>query len=112
MKSFAKKIRKKKQYSFKRKGHEVQHDFNEKVKETLETAAETLSEENFRDPDKVAATKKAINEGIELLERRQKLIKLANRSEYGWRTVEEYEKDDLTKHSDDEKRIAKQEYRA
>ena len=56
MKSFAKKIRKKKPYSFKRKGHEVQHDFNEKVKETLETAAETLSEENFRDPDKVTAT--------------------------------------------------------
>ena len=108
----AKKIRKEKPYSFKRKGHEVQHDFNEKVKETLETAAETLSEENFRDPDKVAAAKKAINEGIELLERREKLIKLANRSEYGWRTVEEYEKDDLAKHSDDEKRIAKAEYRA
>ena len=46
------------------------------------------------------------------MERRQKLIKLANRSEYGWRTVEEYEKDDLTKHSDDEKRIAKAKYRA
>lgn len=84
----------------------------EKVKETLETAVEILSEENFRDPDKVAATKKAINEGIELLERRQKLIKLANRSEYGWRTVEEYEEDDLAKDSDDEKRIAKAEYRA
>ena len=108
----AKKIRKEKPYSFKRKDHEVQHDFNEKVKETLETAAETLSEENFWDPDKVAATKKAINEGIELLERREKLIKLANRSEYGWRTVEEYEKDDLAKHSDDEKRVAKAEYRA
>ena len=107
----AKKIRKEKSYSFKRKGHEIQHDFNEKVKETLETAVEALSEENVRDPDKVAATKKAIDEGIEMLERRQKLIKLADRSEYGWRTVEEYEEDDLTKDSDDEKRIAKAEYR-
>ena len=47
-----KKIWKEKPYSFKRKGHEVQHDFNEKVKETLETAAETLAEENFWDSDK------------------------------------------------------------
>ena len=108
----AKKIRKEKPYSFKCKGHEIQHDFNEKVKETLETAAEAISEENVRDPDKVAATKKAIDEGIEMLERRQKLIKLADRSEYGWRTIKEYEEDDLAKDSDNEKRIAKAEYRA
>ena len=56
-----KKIRKEKPYSFKHKGDEVQHDFNEKVKETLETAAEALSEENFQDPDKAAATKKKRN---------------------------------------------------
>ena len=108
----AKKIRKEKPYSFKRKGHEGQHDFNEKVKETLETVAEALSEETVRDLDKVTATKKAIDEGIEMLERRQKLIKLADRSEYGWRTVDEYEEDDLAKDSDDEKRMAKAEYRA
>ena len=66
MKSSKKKIRKEKPYSFKRKGHKVQHDFSEKVKETLKTAEEALSEENFRDLDKVAATKKAINEGNEL----------------------------------------------
>ena len=35
----AKKIRKVKLYSFKCKGHEIQHNFNEKIKETLETAA-------------------------------------------------------------------------
>ena len=97
----AKKIRKEKPY-----------DFSEKVKESLETAAEALSEENFRDPDKVAATKKAINEDIELLERRQKLFKLADQSEYGWRTVEEYEEDNYAKDSDDEKRIAIAEYSA
>ena len=61
---------------------------------------------------KLQQPKKAIDEGIEMLERRQKLIKLADRSEYGWRTVEEYEEDDLAKDSDDEKRIAKAEYRA
>ena len=54
--------------SFKRKGHKAQH---EKVKETLETAAEALSEETVRDVDKVTATTKTIDEGIEMLERRQ-----------------------------------------
>ena len=43
------------------------------------------------------------------MERTQKLIKLADWSEYGWRTVEEYEEDDLAKDSDDEKRIGKAE---
>ena len=107
----ARMIRKEKLYSFKRKDHEIQHDFNEKVKETLETAAEALSEENFRDLHKVTATKKTIDKGNELLEHRQKLIKLAEQSEYGWQTVEEYEEDDLAKDSDDEKGIAKAEYR-
>ena len=47
-----------------------------------------------------------------MLEHRQKLIKLADRSEYGWRTIEEYEEDDPAKDSDNEKRIAKAEYQA
>ena len=82
----AKKIWKEKPYSFKQKGHEIQHDFNEKVKETLKTAVEALSEENFLDSDKVAATKKAIDECIQMLGCRQKLIKLADRPDYGWQT--------------------------
>ena len=48
---------------------------------------------------KVAAIRKAIDEGIEMLECRHKLIKLA-----------EYEEDDLAKDSDDEKKIVKAEY--
>lgn len=41
-------------------------------------------------------TKIAIDEGIGMLERRQK-FKLADRSEYGWRTVEEDAEDDLVR---------------
>ena len=42
------------------------------------------------------------------------MIKLADQSEYGWWTVEEYTslEDNFAKDSDDEKRIAKAEYRA
>ena len=78
--------------TFKQKGHEIQHNFSEKVKETFETAAEAFAKETFWDLDKVAATKKAIDEGIELLERRQTLINLTDRLEYGWQTIEEHEK--------------------
>ena len=39
-----------------------------------------------------------------------KLIKLANRLEYEWWTVEEYKEDALAKDSDNEKRIAKAKY--
>ena len=36
-----------------------------------------------------------------------KLIKLANRSEFGWKTAIEYEQDDLASDSEDEKRTQK-----
>ena len=44
---------------------------------------------------------------MNLVTHRQKLIKLADRSEHGWRVVKEYESDSLAKNEDDEKRIMK-----
>ena len=44
-----------------------------------------------------------------MLEERQKLIRLANRSEHGWSVVDEYTVDDHTKDLDDEQRIEKAE---
>ena len=37
---------------------------------------------------------------------------MADRSEHGWATVEEYLEDELAENSDDEKRMQKAEYRA
>ncbi|KAI8516662.1 hypothetical protein Bbelb_052430 [Branchiostoma belcheri] len=45
-------------------------------------------------------------------EKRQKLILLADKSDNGWTMVQEYVKNDLASDSEDEKRIAKVEYRA
>ncbi|KAL5499646.1 hypothetical protein EMCRGX_G011099 [Ephydatia muelleri] len=53
--------------------------------------------------------RKEIAEGTSFLARRQKLIKLADRSESGWAVVEEYDADVLADDSDDEKKIEKAE---
>ena len=47
-----------------------------------------------------------------MLKFRQKLIKIADSSEGGWRTVDEYQRNDLAEDSDDEKRLNRAESRA
>ena len=41
-----------------------------------------------------------------------KLIRITDRSEHGWATVEEYLEDELAENSDNEKRMQKAKYRA
>ena len=56
--------------------------------------------------------KSAAEEGMSLIARRQKLLKLADRSEWGWAVVEEYVEDDLAEDSGDVKRIERAELAA
>ena len=56
--------------------------------------------------------KVALESGTELVSKRVKGIKLADESEYGWVTVNEYLSDELASDSDDEKRIYRAERRA
>lgn len=49
--------------------------------------------------------KRALKEGKDLLGSRQKLLKIADRSEAGWKVAEEYMKDPVADDSDDEKCI-------
>jgi hypothetical protein len=90
--------------SFRRKGNEEQHRFNEKLSVELEVAQEQLEK-----VPALTAAKKAVLEGTKLLAERQKLIRLADRSEHGWGVVAEYEADELAADSGDEKRIEKAE---
>ena len=92
---------------FKRKGNEKQHVFNEEVKDKIESATKALCSI----PPAVDRAKEALKEGEKLLTARQKLIRKADRSEYGLSTVAEYE-DELADGSDDEKRLYKAELRA
>uniref|UniRef100_A0A1X7SK46 Uncharacterized protein n=1 Tax=Amphimedon queenslandica TaxID=400682 RepID=A0A1X7SK46_AMPQE len=57
----------------------------------------------------IAKTKKSLDEGMKLVTHCQKLIKMAERSENGWKVVKEYESDSLAENEEDEKRIAKAE---
>ena len=104
-----KKLKLEKKFEFRRKGNEIQHVFNEGVKAVVDEAAAIL--------DKHPATgleraKEALKEGMHLIDERQKLIKIADRSESGWLTAQEYETDEIADDSDDEKRIARAERQA
>jgi hypothetical protein len=82
------KMRLTKGIEFKRKGNEKQHVFNEEMKDKIETAMKALCSTS----PAVDRAKEALKEDEKLLTARQKLI--ADRSEYGWSTVAEYEEDE------------------
>jgi hypothetical protein len=91
--------------TFKRKSHEVQYTFKEEVKVKFDSIKAALHET----PPAVEKAKFAIDEGEKLIIDRQKFIRIADRSEHGWATVEEYEDDELADNSDDEKKLLKAE---
>lgn len=101
-------IRLEKAPSFKKKGHEKQFRFNEEVREKIAIASDCL----VATPPAVERARESLEEGEDLIVSRQKAIRIADRSEYGWATVEEYEEDELAANSDDEKRLFSAEMRA
>uniref|UniRef100_A0A1X7U8W3 Uncharacterized protein n=1 Tax=Amphimedon queenslandica TaxID=400682 RepID=A0A1X7U8W3_AMPQE len=102
---------------FKRKGNEKQFRFNEGVLEKIEEAAAELK--TIAIPDGAATlavpvnvlekSKQAIKEGMDAIQERQKLICIADHSDYGWDVVQEYISDELVADSDDEKKLSKAE---
>ena len=93
-------------HSFRSKGNEEQFKFNRKVANTMEDARRHLAEQKFD------AVVEDIKEGEKLISQRQKLILIADKSEHGWATANEYVKDELASDSEDEKRLYKAESRA
>jgi hypothetical protein len=53
---------------------------------------------------KVVAAKEKISEGIGIVQERQKMIKLADTSDLGWKFVQEYERNPIAYDSEDENR--------
>lgn len=91
---------------FRKKGNEVQYKHNERVLDTMKEANASLEQ------GKDDHAKAKLKEGMDLMVHRQKLIRLADKSELGWKVVQEYETHELASDSEDEKRILKAEARA
>lgn len=98
-------------FKFQRKGNEEQHKVNVKIQRKLKEAEDCLKESNDTS-GAVANAKGKIVEGIDLVEKTQKLIKMADSSPLGWKLVAEYERNTLADDSEDEKRMLKAETRA
>ena len=87
----SKKLKLEKKFEFRKKGNEIQHDFQEKIKATMEETASLLENDG-----NIPKVKEALQQGINEVNERQKLIKIADRSKNGWLTAQEYQADDLT----------------
>ena len=100
-------------YSFRKKSNEEQHKVNSQVLEKMKEADGYLRETS-RDSTGEASlmAHRKISEGIDILSHRQKLVKLADSSEHGWKVVQEYEAHPLAEDSDDEKKIYRAQLKA
>jgi len=96
-------------YTFQKKGHEHQFIFNSKVQETIASARSELGklEEDPTDKSTWSKADVCLDEGKKALQKRQKHILIADRSDYGWRAIRHYEVDPLAEDSNDETGIKK-----
>ena len=100
-------VRHEKSYPYKKKSHEEQARFNNEVEQCIHEAQEGMAA--VEESPALKRAKEALEKGARLLTERQKLIKIADRSENGWGVVAEYTADELADDSDDEKRLEKAE---
>ena len=93
----AKKLKRAPDYQFRRKGNEKQFLFNESVSDSIQTAAGMLEKMKPAVPQEATLLKNAkeqLMEGAKAIEERQKLIRIADQSEYGWPVAEAYHQAD------------------
>ena len=88
---------------FKHKYHKAQYDLNNNIIESLEDISDLLSK------SKVDTAEKKLEEAIVKLKKRNKLIKLADKSQAGCYFAEEYETDNLVSDSEDENKVKRAE---
>ena len=91
---------------FKKKGQEQQYKHNEQVKSVVNEAKNAV----------VAGKNEAyiakLNEGIELIDQHQNLILIADKSDYGWKSVGEYLDNEHADDDQDAKKMKKAEKEA
>ena len=80
------------------KGQEKQYNFVKEMKDHMESVSVPLSKlkpANAQDAAVVKVATEELEAGMKVLLARQKLIKIADRSELGWQVVEVYESDEV-----------------
>ena len=90
---------------FNKKSNEEQYKANKAIKDAVKDAQIALQRND------VQKTKQALDKGMALLQEHQKLILVADKYQYGWKTVLEYKHHDLAD-KEDEKKIYRAESRA
>ena len=92
----AKKARHKKPLTLKKKSHQVEYEFNERVADCIEKVKEEMKKPTSE--SMLTKTTQAQEEGLELIAAvPHKMGKVADRSEYEWQVVDEYKADELTR---------------
>ena len=92
-----KKLKYNEPHKFKKRTKEDQYKFKLKMAETIDSAKSAAEKSQL---EKVNSD---LEDGKKLLSERQKHILLADKSEFGWSTVDEYKQHDLGDDSNDEK---------
>ena len=100
------KLKKEVSLSFRNKGNKQQYEFN------LEQLAKLEEAKSLLEISSVRRLTKKIDEVISDIQKRNKLIRLADRSAGGWMTVQEYMPDELASDSDDSRKMRQAENRA
>ena len=85
-----KRLKREKGVEFKKKGHEIQYLFNEGLRDKMESTSAALAKVNATgasDKTVLDQAKTELQQGMQAITQRQKLIRLADRSEFDWDAV-------------------------
>ena len=105
-KHLAKRLKKPVVPSFNNKGNIIQHEFNLNLTEDMEVLIHLIQKGS------ISRATKAVKNMIEDLQKRNKLIKIAEKFPVGWNAVQEYLSDDFASDSEDDKKLKAAEARA